>query len=498
MKNKKYVHKDFYDSIEERIKDLNDFEADINADELDSVWFGMQDLLNVDNSVYNLKNLEVNVTDDIWANIENELVEKDKKPVVWWPYVAVAGTLLAIFSTISLNNYQNKTDLLVNIPIKNNPHTNKIFEKNNSKKQNKADKGEFSDEQRENVISKEIIENQEESSLIWSNDTKNTRLLASNKRVNQKNDLKGKSDIQESSLLSLENNILMPVSGENLDEGINGPNNIILPKKVERLDFANHINKVLPIKVLNLDKAIAEKNTLISYPFSMEEDYNEKEQSEDNRKRWKLLASVGMGNYQNIEKNFEWRASSQNRKRNDKASVYKKIEVDNNEGINKQSYHIPVSITLESQFDITEKTSIRAGITSTKLNYVYEIYGVGNEIEFNYLGISLGVALKMIEKGKFRINVNSEFRVEKMISSKYIVLKGDYVLPDAELDPIENFGVNTAASIGMDLQYRITPKSILFVRPKLTKYISTDTQLFYDRKEQLIWPELNIGYGLTL
>lgn len=501
MKNKKYVHKDFYDSIEERIQDLNDFEVDINADELDSVWFGMEDLLQVDNSVHNLKNLEVNVTDDIWANIENKLVEKDRKPVVWWPYTAVAGVLLAIFSGILLNNYQNDRGL-VNVPINNKMDINSSFEKDDSKSPDKTDSREFRSNK---VINGHVVRKEEESSLVLNNE-KNTQLLASNNSFSSKSsgDLNKDLTIQKEPILVRKKSPPMKKNGGNLNKGVISYIPVASVKEANSVSngdkgsgiFVEHINKVSPISVMSVGKATGKENTLISHPFPEEEE--SEVQSKDNWKRWKLLASIGVGNYQNIEKNYEWRASAQDRKRNDKASVYRKIEVNNNEGINKQSYHIPLSVTLESQFDITENMGVRIGLTSTKLNYVYEIYNVGNEIEFYYAGIPLGIAVKIMEKGRFRGNLNSEFRVEKMISSKYIVLKGDYVLADAELDPIENFGVNTAVSLGMDLQYMITPKSILFVRPKLTKYISTDTQSFYDRNEQLVWPELNFGYGLTL
>ena len=73
-----------FDDIEDRIKDLKDFESAVaDSDVMENIWDGMENRLQTENSIYNLKKLEYTAPADIWTGIENELVGGSNVKPIW-------------------------------------------------------------------------------------------------------------------------------------------------------------------------------------------------------------------------------------------------------------------------------------------------------------------------------------------------------------------------------------------------------------------------------
>ena len=130
------MHNNFNDIIEERLRDLKDFETDIvDVDIMEDIWGGMENRLQTENSIYNLKSFEHEVPADIWAGIEQELVGSTRTPILWWATGIAASLLLFLLGTsqffneneaelLSLNSQSNKIENINNLTTQKNKDNN--------------------------------------------------------------------------------------------------------------------------------------------------------------------------------------------------------------------------------------------------------------------------------------------------------------------------------------------------------------------------------------
>ena len=151
------MHNNF-DDIEDRLRDFQDFEFGVTND----IWDNIESDIMMDTSVSNLNNLEFAVTDDIWSGIESELGAGNRKPAIWWAPGIVAGLLLLALVGTQFTKFNQVDELAVNADV------NHIDEKSLKSSQNTSvnQREHNQSESTQDAEQVENIENRTEESLV--------------------------------------------------------------------------------------------------------------------------------------------------------------------------------------------------------------------------------------------------------------------------------------------------------------------------------------------
>lgn len=566
-----------FDDIEERIKDLKDFESAVaDSDVMENIWDGMESRLQTENSVFNLKNLEYTAPADVWTGIEKNLLgDSIMKPIWWWMSGVAASLLLLMFggsqilsvkdnSSIANNQNVDKTVFkpliegfssfennnttinksnseLIQIPESSELLPNKNDLKN---KQNSENKEVFLVEKGEKRIgvsgliainttkelvgrkNKKINTTNTESNNVKEAKFNSTPLLAvadlEIENVNNSTNSSNSIDVKTSDLnLSDNNNSLASplINDKTLISEFQNDNKEKYTDSDQKTSLLSNVNERENVLV-SIPTVVIKKEDSLNITELLEDDLitsslDESIEETDNNKyrKFKLYFSTGVGNIKPIAKTFEIVPVEENasivvsvpkqRPGGGNAVIPEPIDEEDeklleaNAGLNYIKFSIPISFSLEGEYNLTKNIAVRTGVTHTKLSYYYEKSEVGNKIDLKYLSIPLTGVVTIIDGGKFKFNGVGGSRVERMISSKYVMLDGREVFNDESFNDVESKGQNVALLVGFDLEYKLNNNSSIGIYPKASKYVSLDTQDVYNRDLEVVWPEINLGYSVV-
>ena len=527
------MHNDF-DDIEDRLKDFQSFEYGITND----IWDGIESNLLIDNSLNDLNNLEVDVTDDIWEGIETQLKQRDRKPVLWWASGIAASLALLFVATTQLTSLNNNEAIsLQQQSLNDNSESNELnqnssntftnpvnsenqqTENSNSQKQSKTVQDNNSSDVQPELESSARQSNHVDDQIrplvasvynTSNNVATNSATASSTKAVNSDNT----SNPVQNTTQAREGNI----NNTSMEEAMSTPMNpVLLPESDnELIENKNNVlngnptNGTVLTRQQTEEEEIVEEEVLEENILVANTNLKEEEEEEDKLKRKiGIIAFAGVGSFTASEEFFEVvkpvevAPEPTKPKPNDTPDKSPVVHVEDEpieegDGINYVKYSPPISLSMNANIKLSNRVGIRSGVMYTQMTYYYEVYGEGNKLKLHYVGLPVEGVFTIINTERVRINTLIGGRVEKMVDSKYLMVNGEDTYGNSTKTRIEsNNGVNSSLSLGAEFEFKVSETSSFILNSKAVNYLSTDSQIEYDRNIQSVWPELNLGYMIN-
>ena len=500
------MHNSFVNSeLEERLKDFQQFEHDLT----DDVWNNIEGELLVNNAISNLSNLEFDVDESVWGGIEDNLTVKRPKTAIWWLPGLVGSLLLLTLGYLGLNdiNQKSSSDLAVvsnqNEILKNdvdgveNSSSNKVA-KSSKNEQNKNSSTQHYNLGNENTTNSKFDQSENEDAIA--------DLI--NNKSNSINSSKFISSIVLTS--ALENDVdsnepfdILDDRGSSLQNTLVNSNETITPgndDEVESISILAMRPTVLHPSFVNrslIDDKI-EEDDLDKKGLSMNEN---EEDDEKTKKSWKLIALGGIGSFtQNyrfydakkpIDPNQFIKVNPNGPNNAPRLPVEPEPVNEGKIGLNSVLQYIPVNFSLATQKNITNRFGLRVGVGFTSLKSDFTIYEERNSVKLNYLSVPLTLVYKVVDFGKLNVNVLALARGEKLVSHQFYKDFGSgYEEVDTDLT---HNGSNLAVGGGLELEYELSNTFSIISNAQISKYIKTDDQKEYNRLKQNYYPEVNLG-----
>ena len=142
-------------------------------------------------------------------------------------------------------------------------------------------------------------------------------------------------------------------------------------------------------------------------------------------------------------------------------------------------HRLPVRVGMSLRYELSPRLALMSGINYTFLSseFKYPFYPTLNHKQtLHYLGIPLGLSLKLYDSGAFRVYLSGSGMLEKSLNER-------------------PWQVSVSAAAGAE--YSLTPQFGLYLEPSLGYYFNDGTSLEHYYKEHPVAPSIQFGFRFT-